>query len=249
VPADLGSFQPGLRAVVFGAGGGIGSAVVASLADSPQVAGICAFTGSRPAPAHPKVVSHRFDLEDEASIAAAARLSAEAGPVHLVVVATGLLHQGDDFRPEKTWRELTAKSLARSFAINAIGPALIARHFLDLLPRGEKSVFAALSARVGSIGDNRLGGWYSYRASKAALHMLMRTCAIELARRNPAAVCVALHPGTVDTPLSRPFQAGVPSGSLFTPEHAAGCLLGVINSLSATDSGNAFAWDGTRIPF
>jgi NAD(P)-dependent dehydrogenase (short-subunit alcohol dehydrogenase family) len=152
-------------------------------------------------------------------------------------------------QPEKSWRALTAQSLAQSFAVNAIGPALLAKHFLEGLATGEKAVFAALSARVGSIEDNRLGGWHSYRAAKAALHMLVRTFAIELARRNPTALCIALHPGTVDTALSRPFQSGVPDGRLFTPRHAAECLLQVIDTLDASASGNAFAWDGQRLPF
>jgi NAD(P)-dependent dehydrogenase (short-subunit alcohol dehydrogenase family) len=152
-------------------------------------------------------------------------------------------------QPEKTWRSLSAQSLALSFATNAIGPALIAKYFLELLATREKAVFAALSARVGSIEDNRLGGWHAYRASKAALNMLIRTCAIELARRNPQALCIALHPGTVDTALSRPFQARVPVEKLFAPRYAAQALLGVIDSLDGAQSGNAFAWDGRRIPF
>ena len=139
--------------------------------------------------------------------------------------------------------------MAQSFAVNAIGPALLAKHFLGGLATGDKAVFAALSARVGSIEDNRLGGWYSYRATKAALHMLVRTCAIELARRNPTALCVALHPGTVDTALSRPFQSSVPDGRLFKPRQAAEHLLHVIDSLDASASGRAFAWDGQSLPF
>jgi NAD(P)-dependent dehydrogenase (short-subunit alcohol dehydrogenase family) len=195
------------------------------------------------------VVSIPFDLRDEASIAAAAARCGADGPLHLVFVATGVLHDGAGLQPEKSWRALTAQSLAQSFAVNAIGPALLAKHFLEGLATGEKAVFAALSARVGSIEDNRLGGWHSYRAAKAALHMLVRTFAIELARRNPTALCIALHPGTVDTALSRPFQSGVPDGRLFTPRHAAECLLQVIDTLDASASGNAFAWDGQRLPF
>lgn len=127
-------------------------------------------------------------------------------------------------------------------------PALVAKHFLPLLARDRKSVFAALSARVGSISDNQLGGWHAYRASKAALNMLLRTFAIELARRNPRAVCVGLHPGTVDTGLSAPFQANVPEGKLFTPDFAAARLLEVVDRLKPDDSGHVFAWDGQLIP-
>jgi NAD(P)-dependent dehydrogenase (short-subunit alcohol dehydrogenase family) len=159
------------------------------------------------------------------------------------------LHDGAGLQPEKSWRALTAPSLAESFAVNAIGPALLAKHFLPRLATGQKSVFAALSARVGSIEDNRLGGWYSYRATKAALHMLIRTLAIELARRNPTALCVAVHPGTVDTALSVPFQSRVPDGRLFKPRQAAEHLLHVIDGLDSSATGNAFAWDGQRLPF
>lgn len=245
----LASFPDGLRVVVAGAGGGIGNAVVELLAESPQVARVYALTRDRPVLASPRVESIPFDLEDEASIAAAAARCRADGPLHLVFVATGVLHDGAGLQPEKTWRALDAPSMAQSFAVNAIGPALLAKHFLGGLATGDKAVFAALSARVGSIEDNRLGGWHSYRAAKAALHMLVRTFAIELSRRNPTALCIALHPGTVDTVLSRPFQAGVPAGRLFMPRHAAECLLRVIDTLDESASGDAFAWDGQRVPF
>jgi NAD(P)-dependent dehydrogenase (short-subunit alcohol dehydrogenase family) len=246
---SLGSFPDRLRAVVVGAGGGIGNAVVELLAESPRVAQVYGLTRTRPVLAGPRVASVPFDLGDEASIAAAAARCGADGPLHLVFVATGVLHDPAGLQPEKSWRALTAPSLAQSFAVNAIGPALVAKHFLPQLATGEKAVFAALSARVGSIEDNRLGGWYSYRATKAALHMLIRTFAIELARRNPTALCVALHPGTVDTALSAPFQSGVPEGRLFKPRQAAEHLLRVIDGLDASASGNAFAWDGRRLPF
>jgi NAD(P)-dependent dehydrogenase (short-subunit alcohol dehydrogenase family) len=125
----------------------------------------------------------------------------------------------------------------------------VAKHALPLLPKAGKSVFAVISARVGSIEDNRLGGWYGYRASKAALNQFTRTMAIELLRQKREAVCVALHPGTVDTPLSRPFQSGVKAEKLFTPLHAAECLLTVIDGLTPADNGQLLAWDGQRIPF
>lgn len=246
---SLRSFPDDLRAVVVGAGGGIGNALVELLAESPRVAQVYGLTRTRPVLAHPRVAPLPFDLGDESSIAAAAARCGADGPLHLVVVATGVLHDGAALQPEKSWRALTAPSLAESFAVNAIGPALLAKHFLPRLATGGKAVFAALSARVGSIEDNRLGGWYSYRASKAALHMLLRTLAIELARRNPTALCVALHPGTVDTALSRPFQPGVPDGRLFTPRQSAEHLLHVIDGLDASASGNAFAWDGQRLSF
>ncbi len=248
VPA-LESFSPGIRAVIVGASGGIGAALCQLLAASPRVANVYALSRTQAAPAGEKIVAGYADLEDETSIAAAAATCRQAGPLHLVIVATGVLHAGPELQPEKTWRALNASALARSFDINCIGPALIAKHFLELLAAPDKAVFAALSARVGSIEDNRLGGWHSYRASKAALHQIIRTCAVELARRTPSAFCIALHPGTVDTALSRPFQANVPTGKLFTPRYSAAKLLEVVDGLPAGASGNAFAWDGTRLPF
>ena len=181
------------------------------------------------------------------AVAEAAARARSLGPVRLVLVATGLLHD-EGLRPEKHWGALDGEALARSFAANAIGPALAAKHFLPLLPREGRSVFAALSARVGSIGDNRLGGWHAYRASKAALNMLLKTLAIELARRAPEAICVGLHPGTVATRLSEPFRGQVAPDRLFTPSQSARCLLKVVHALRPGDSGGVFAWDGARVP-
>lgn len=152
-------------------------------------------------------------------------------------------------QPEKTFRALEPQALAHAYAVNAIGPALIAKHALPHLARDHKAVFAALSARVGSISDNAKGGWHAYRASKAALNMILRTCAIELKMKNKSAVCVGLHPGTVDTALSAPFQGFVPPTQLFTTDHSAACLLDVIDGLTSADSGGLFAWDGQPIPF
>lgn len=245
--AALTSFAPGYRALVFGAGGGIGRALVAALAADPRCGEV--FAAARGAGASgAKVRPLAFDLEDEASIAEAAAQAAQHGPLDLVIVATGLLHDAA-IMPEKSWRALDPAAFERAFRINATGPALIAKHVLGHLPRDRKAAFAALSARVGSIGDNRLGGWHAYRASKAALNMLVRTCAIELARRNPAAVCVTLHPGTVATQLSAPFQAGVAPEKLFTPQASASFLLAVLDRLSGADTGKLFAWDGAEIPF
>lgn len=143
---------------------------------------------------------------------------------------------------------LTAEHLLRDYRVNTVGPALVAKHFLPLLPRDRRAIFAALSARVGSTSDNRLGGWHSYRASKAALNMILRNLAIELVRSHPQAIVAGLHPGTVQTRLSEPFQRGVQPEKLFTPEHSAGRLLSVLDGLAPADSGGVFAWDGTVIP-
>lgn len=235
------------RAVIFGASGGIGAALADRLRDDADLEQL--YLGSRnPAdPSDPRLVPFAFDLTDEASIAAAAGMV--AGPIDLVFVATGMLHRSGGPSPEKAYRALDPAAMAELYAINTIGPALIAKHFLPLLPRDRRAVFAALSARVGSIGDNRLGGWHSYRASKAALDMLLVNFAIELRRTHPLAIVAGLHPGTVDSALSAPFQRGVAPEKLFTPERSAEYLLAVLNQLTPDDSGGIFAWDGARIPY
>ncbi|WP_313536886.1 SDR family NAD(P)-dependent oxidoreductase [Sphingomonas sp.] len=235
------------QAVVFGASGGIGGAIVAQLAADPSIARVYAGSRRPGASTDAKLVPFAFDLTDEASIAAAA--ATVEGPVDLVFVATGMLHRAGGPSPEKALRALDGAAMAEMFAVNTIGPALIAKHFAPLLPRDRRSVFAALSARVGSIADNRLGGWHSYRASKAALNMLLVNLAIELRRTHPQAVVAALHPGTVDTGLSAPFQRGVPQEKLFYTDRSAGYLLEVLSNLAPEDSGGLFAWDGARIPY
>lgn len=224
-------------AVVLGATGGIGAAVAERLkADGrfERTIGLSRRSG-------PPV-----DLASEETIAEAARFCVAQGEVRLVFDATGFLHDAEAM-PEKSLRELDADRLARNFALNAIGPALVMKHFLPILPREGRSVFATLSAKVGSIGDNRLGGWYGYRASKAALNQLVRTAAIELRRTHPQALCVALHPGTVDTPLSAPFtKTGL---KLQTSGEAAAALIAAIEGLGAEASGSFFDRSGKPLPF
>jgi len=235
--AALTSFAPGGLAIVLGASGGIGAALCGALSETQsfeRVLGLSRRDGD-------------FDLTDEAAIArAAASIGESKLPVRLVIVATGLLH-GDGMQPEKSWRQLDADTLARSFAINAIGPALIAKHVLPLMPRQGKSVFAAISAKVGSIGDNQLGGWYGYRAAKTALNQLLHTAAIELRRTRPEAICVTLHPGTVATALSAPF--GASGHEPVTPGSAASRLLGVIDRIGPDENGLFLDHSGDPLPF
>ena len=247
--SSLASFGETMSVAVIGASGGIGGAFVDALADCAHVDRLFALSRSASGPDRGKAAWQPLDLEDEASIAeAAAAIKQTVGTLHLVIVAAGMLHQGDEVQPEKTWRSLDGPAMERVFRINTIGPALVAKHFLPLLARDRKAVFAALSARIGSISDNQLGGWHAYRASKAALNMLIKTLSIELARRSPDALCVGLHPGTVDTALSKPFQSAVPAKRLFTAPDSAAYLLRVLDRLGPEDSGHVFAWDGTRIP-
>lgn len=243
----LKSFVAPLRAVVVGAGGGIGGALLTALQADPAVGQIDAAARRQLAPG-PRTRTHVVDLLDDTSLDDFAAALADGPPLDLVLVATGTLH-GAGVHPEKSLRQLDRAALVRSYEVNAVGPVLLAQRLLPRLPRDRKAVCAALSARVGSIEDNQLGGWYAYRASKAALNQLLRTAAIELARRAPQAVCVGLHPGTVDTPLSRPFQSGVAPERLFDPAFAAERLLQVLDGLDASASGRLFAWDGTPIPF
>jgi NAD(P)-dependent dehydrogenase (short-subunit alcohol dehydrogenase family) len=222
---------------VIGASGGIGSALFRNLARSSRFAQVVGLSRS----------AGGIDLADEASIAtAAATFRALDTPVRLVLVATGTLHDGD-LQPEKSWRQLDPEKLARSFAVNAIGPALVAKHFLPLLPRDGKAVFAALSAKVGSIGDNHLGGWYGYRAAKAALNQLLHTAAIELHRTRPEAICVTLHPGTVATALSAPFSST--AHPPVSPDFAAERLLGVIDRVTPADNGQMLDHTGLPLPW
>ncbi|WP_324263091.1 SDR family NAD(P)-dependent oxidoreductase [Altererythrobacter sp. H2] len=237
------SLWPGVAAV-FGAGGGIGGALCAQLAAE----GCEVWAGSRSGAVAGLAGARQFafDLEDERTLAAAAATMRDAPP-DLVIVATGVLTLPDGTGPERSYKAIDGAAMEQVFRLNTIGPALVAKHMLPLFPRDRRALFAALSARVGSIGDNRIGGWHSYRASKAALNMLLRNFAIELGRTHPLAVVAGLHPGTVDTGLSAPFQRGLPEGQLTSTAASAAHLLNVCRALSAADSGGVFDWRGERI--
>lgn len=237
VPApSLHSLPVGYRALVIGATGAIGGALLAHLQADPRCA-LAVGLGRHTDPA--------IDLEQEATIAQAAQQLAEQGPWHCIIHAAGMLH-GPHGLPEKRLGQLNTAQMEATFRINTFGPALVLAHFAPLLARRERSLLAVLSAKVGSIGDNRMGGWYSYRASKAALNMLLKTAAIEVARTHPQTVLAALHPGTVTSALSGPFngaEIGRPAVD------AAADLLRVMDGLTAEESGGFYSYRGEPLPW
>jgi len=188
-----------------------------------------------------------LDVQHEDTIAdAAVAVARETKELRLILNVAGVLH-GQDLRPEKKLEQIQPESLRQAFEVNAFGPLLLAKHFHRFLRHDKRSVFASLSARVGSISDNRLGGWYAYRGSKAAQNMFTKNISIELARIAPNAIVVGLHPGTVDTDLSKPFQRNVPEKQLLPPSKSVAALLGVIDSLDREDSGKVFDFRGNEI--
>lgn len=237
-----------MKIAMIGANGAIGAAMVSQLASRYAQASIYAFSRSPDLSAKPPIIPHAIDIENESSIEQAAIIAGKDGTLDLVIVATGLLH-GPDVSPEKSLKDLSITQFQRSFAVNTIGPAMVAKHFLPLLHKDQRAIFAALSARVGSISDNYLGGWYAYRASKAALNMVIKNASIEMKRRYKHAIILGLHPGTVDSKLSKPFQSNVAQGKLFTPDIAASHLLKLLENKTPEDSGKIFAWDDSEIPY
>jgi NAD(P)-dependent dehydrogenase (short-subunit alcohol dehydrogenase family) len=235
------------NSVVIGASGGIGNAIAHQLGSQPGTIYRCARNTAGITGQPENAVVLELDITSEQSVSAAAECIGRDGVVlDQVFISTGIL-QTDAIRPEKSLRQFDPDSFLQVMTSNALGPALVAKYFLPLMRRDGPAFFGALSARVGSIGDNRLGGWHSYRASKAALNMIIRNLAIEYRRTHPQLVIAGLHPGTVDTALSAPFQKNVPDGKLFSAERAATALLAVAGSLTPEDSGHCFAWDGKRI--
>ena len=245
------------NALVVGASQGIGLEFVRQLLRAPRVVQLFATYRQEKTAADLLALAEQYshlhciqmDLTDEAQIAAGiASISAIAPNLHLAINCVGLLHN-ETQQPEKAIRQLDADNLINYFKVNSIGPALLAKHLLALLKHSEPSLLATISAKIGSIGDNRIGGWYGYRASKAALNMFLKTAAIEYSRRSPNTTIVMLHPGTTDTRLSKPFQRGVPPEKLFSTERTVSQLLSVMSEVTIEDSGAFFSWDGSRLPW
>ena len=244
---------------IAGASRGIGAGFAEALAERPGIDRLF-LAARRPAAAEPittlqtrygeRIVPVTLDVTDEASMAAAAaQIKATGFGLDWILNTVGLLHDGGALQPERRLDDVDPGNIQASFAVNAIGPLLLVKHLAPLLPRKTACTVATLSARVGSISDNRLGGWYAYRAAKAAQNMVTKTLSIELARRHRGIRCVALHPGTVATDLSAPFRGNVKAGQLFDVAQSVAHLLAVLDQLDEDDNGNFLAWDGQIIPW
>lgn len=245
------------RALVVGGNRGIGFGFVKQLLSDQRFEQIFATYRTADsatellqlAQTHDKLHCLAMDLTDEAQIEQAlAKIQTITPELHFVINCVGFLHDGA-ITPEKALRQLQMANLMRYFQVNSIGAALLAKHLLPLLNHKKPNIFATISAKIGSIEDNRLGGWYGYRASKAALNMFLKTAAIEYSRRSKQTAIVLLHPGTTDTRLSEPFQRGVPPEKLFPVEKTVGLLMQVLGNVTLADNGSFFSWDGSRLPW
>lgn len=249
----LASDRPPTTALIVGAGQGIGLEFVRQLLQSKGVDRLYATYRNPQAEllllADSRLSCLPMDITDEVQIAAVVKaIQTETKALQTIINCVGMLHEGA-MQPEKSLRQLHAEQLLRYFQVNSIGAVLLAKHVQPLLKHGDRAIFATISAKVGSIGDNHLGGWYGYRASKAALNMFIRSTAIEYKRTCPRAIVVTLHPGTTDTQLSQPFQRHVPPEKLFSVDHTVQQLLTVLDQLQERDSGEFFSWDGSRLPW
>ena len=246
------------KALVVGSSQGIGLGFIKQLLANPAMAKIFATYRSRESATELLTLAQEYpdrlnclplDITKEADIAESIKqISTEGKQLHFAINCVGILHEGK-LQPEKSLRQIDPDHLMRYFQVNSMGGVLLAKHLMPLFRHQESSIFATISAKIGSIGDNRLGGWYGYRASKAALNMFMKTTAIEYSRRCPKTIVVTLHPGTTDTNLSVPFQRNVPPEKLFSVERTVTQLLAVIDGLEIKDSGNFFSWDGSHLPW
>ena len=233
------------KVAVIGSSGAIGSAFVDHYINDQSINSIFSFSRSSIGIDNNKVKHFSIDIENENSVQDAAK-SVEEINFDEIIIASGLLHT-NEFGPEKSIKDLKADNILKILNVNTVGPAIIGKHFLPLLNKNNKSVMAFLSARVGSISENKLGGWYAYRASKSALNQIIKNFSIEIKRTNPKAIIIGLQPGTVDSELSAPFKRSVSKNKLFSAEYSASQLLGVIERVDESSSGNLISWDGEII--
>ena len=233
------------KVAVIGSSGAIGSAFVDHYINDQSINSIFSFSRSSIGIDNNKVKHFSIDIENENSVQDAAK-SVEEINFDEIIIASGLLHT-NEFGPEKSIKDLKADNILKVLNVNTVGPAIIGKYFLPLLNKDNKSVMAFLSARVGSISENKLGGWYAYRASKSALNQVIKTFSIELKRINPKAIIIGLQPGTVDSELSAPFKRSVSNNKLFSAEYSVSQLIGVIERADESSSGNLISWDGEII--
>ncbi len=233
------------KVAVIGSSGAIGNAFLEHYIKDESVENIFSFSRSNISIENNKVIHGLIDVENETSIQKASQ-SLEEVKLDEIIIASGLLHT-EDFGPEKSIKDLKPDNILKILSVNTVGPAIVGKYFLPLLNKKNKSVMAFLSARVGSISENKLGGWYSYRASKAALNQIIKNFSIEINRVNPQAIILGLQPGTVESNFSQPFKKNVKEGNLFTAEYSVSMLLDVINSSTTKDSGKLIGWDGEEI--
>ena len=237
-----------MNIAIIGANGTIGRGFVEYFLNRLETKYLYLFSRSAIKYSDTRIIHQLIDIEDERSIEKAAHVIPDDITLDYLIVTTGVLSIGD-IKPEKSIKELNYKKFIKVLAINTIGPALIGKHFIKKLHKDNKSVFALLSARLGSISDNNLGGWYSYRCSKSALNMIIKNISIEMKCKNPKFIVVAIHPGTVRGKLSDPFSRSINKDKIFDASYSVSKMIDVITSLTIDDSGKLFAWDGKEIGF
>ena len=230
---------------IIGASGALGSAFLNKLIDINKYSNIHCFSRKTLTTNNPRVFSHSIDITSEKSISNSSKFIPSDMSLDLIFVATGILHN-NTVKPEKSFNEISQKNLIEIFNVNTFGVALVMKYFLPKLNKESRSLFMAISAKVGSISDNHLGGWYSYRSSKTALNMIIKSAAIELKRKNKNSVIVGIHPGTIDSNLSRPFQKNV-KHKIYTPEEAAQNIYKISTKFSDEMSGNIYDYNGIEI--
>jgi NAD(P)-dependent dehydrogenase (short-subunit alcohol dehydrogenase family) len=244
----LSNFNNDLNIAIIGSSGGIGNALVSAMESMVNVKNIIHIARSNSKTSTKPNCLHIDLLDEETIINCSNKISEIYKDLDIIINASGFLHD-NNYKPEKSYKMIDAAYLEKSFRVNTFGPFLLAKYFIPLLRKDRKSIFSCISARVGSIEDNKLGGWHSYRASKAALNMLLKNLSIELKYTNKYAICVGLHPGTVDTNLSKPFPKSRSHYNVFPPDESSRHLISVINKLEPKNSGNTYDWAGKRIPF